>query len=66
MTIGEMMDRMEEGQMVLIRTGSWKMENALSVGTMKQLMWDTIEDMKVRLIATTKDNAIGIWTHEDK
>ncbi len=60
LTVGEVLDLMDEKSMVVIRTDGWQMENALSVGTINTVMPYTVADLIVREISP-RNGALYLW-----
>ena len=63
MEVGDLLNMMEDKEAVLIRTPGWKMENSLSVGTIRELMWEKVAELQVKTISP-RNCILYIWTKE--
>ena len=63
MTFDDLMAMVDESTMIRIKTQDWQMENPLSAGTIRELMYNRVQNLVVREI-TPKNAALMIWAEE--
>lgn len=63
MTVGDLIDKAKEDTLVQLKTEKWYMDNPLSVGVIRELMYEKIADMQVGEIHV-KDWSMHIWAKD--
>lgn len=63
MKLGDLLDKCKEDTLVQLKTEKWKMDNPLSAGVIKELMWDKVAGMEIGEIQV-KDWSMHVWARE--
>lgn len=63
MTVGDLIDKCNEDTQIQLKTEKWRMDNPLSAGVIRELMYDRIAGLIVGEIKA-KDWHIEIWAKE--